>query len=1098
MFSQVFWFDFKCNLKRTSTWLFFLAFFLVSAVYIAAEGGLIFNVEGGSISYFNSAKGCASILNTIINNSLLGTIVLITIMAPAIQKDFQYNSHSIYFTKPITKFGYIMGRFMSGFLTALVILMGSVLAFVLMCNLPVYVPGRVGSYDLWNYLQGFVYLIIPNTFFVGALFFSIVTYTRNMLSAYITSVVLLMLINNASLLPIDIDNSVIVSLIDPYGNAALNEMTKYWSPEEVNRLSIDFTGYLLYNRILWMTISSLLFLFTYSRFKFQQYASTFSLFKKKDAGATEGETIVPIKYLPIVISIFDTALSIKIWASLTKLEFKNLVKNRYFIVILLLSTCYIFFSYDVTETFGKHLLPTSFRMIDAILAFAFFFGEVIIVFYAGVLVWRERDSRMDEIISATPIKTWVLLLSKIASLVWMYVTIIFYCMLFCILLQLGNGFTDIKPTVYLESLFGYDLVNMAILISFMVSVQVLVNNRYFGYLLCITVIFLLPIAYRSLGIQNSLIRFNSSGAFLPYSDMNGFGHRLFPFVIYKLYWLSFICLLLITSNLMWSRGKEQVFKNRLIFAKNNVKQIHFVGYILGIGCMILLGSFIHHNTHELNKFYSRTEIDSVNGVRLLIFRKPLIIGDSVQMTFSYQYSPEGFKEGDAQTAIVGNGTYLTSRELFPGISYDEKWELVDSVKRIKYDLKPKEKTHSIEDSVFLKNNYVSPDADWIRYECTISTSGDQTAVSSGDLVRKWAENNRNYFHYKMNVPALMYVCFQSGRYEVKTDKWKGIDIEIYYDKLHTYNIETMINGVKKSLDYYSNNFSAYPFKQLRIVEFPRYFDGAQGFANTITFSEGRDFIAAPAFVNGNTADCFFTTAHEVAHQWWGHQVVGANVQGSGLIGEGLAEYGALRLMEKEFGKKAVHTYLKYELDAYLIERAQAENREEILLHCQEQPYIYYNKAAVILYSISDLIGEQQMNNVLKAYIAKTAFQHAPYTTTLEFENILKSVVADSLKYAIVDGFEKIALYENRTKDVSFVKLPSGKYKVSINIVAIKWYVDGNGKTTEAIMNDYIDIGIFGKGKTSKNPIELYNRKHKIKSGLNMFEMYPSIVPRLVI
>ncbi len=1170
MFSQVFWFDFKCNLKRPSTWLFFSAFFLVSVVYIAVEGGLILDVEAGAISYFNSAKGCASILNSIINNSLLGTIVLISIIAPAIQKDFQYNSHRIYFTKPISKFGYIMGRFMSAFLTALLVLTGSVIAFILMCNLPVYAKGRVGSYDLWNYLQGFVYLIIPNTFFVGVLFFSIVTYTRNMMSAYIASVVLLMLLNNASLLPIDIDNSLIVSLIDPYGNAALTEMTRYWSPEDTNKLGIPFTGYLLYNRIFWMTISSLLFSLTYSRFSFQQYASTFSLFKKRKTDCAEGNATTTIMHLPKATSIFDIALSIKLWASLTKLEFKNLVKSPYFIVILLLPTCHIFFSYDIAETFGKHSLPTSFRMVDIILTFAFFFGDFIIVFYSGALVWRERDSKMDEIISATPIRTWVLLFSKITSLVCMYASILFYCVLFCIIIQLGNGFTDIQPMVYLQSLFGYNLVNMIILICFTVSVQVLVNNRYLGYLVCVTIMLLLPLAYRGLGIDNQLIRFNSSGAFLPYSDMNGFGHRFFSFIIYKFYWLAFISLLLITANLMWGRGKEHVLKNRLIFAKNSIRKIHFVGYILGLICMILFGSFIYYNTRVLNKFYtarendeqvanfekkykkyselpklkivevnvqlaiypetrsivvngtywiknkgtknvdslffrynenyrnykiqvfnnSFTEIlsDSLSGVKLLKFGKPIIAGDSLQMKFSYEDAPRGFKQGGAQTSVVGNGTYLTSKQLFPNISYDESWELTDSVKRFKFDLEPKGRMHNLKDTSFLKVNYVSPDADWIRYECTISTSADQTAISSGNLVKKWTENNRNYFHYKMDMPAQMYLCFQSGRYEVKTSKWKDVDIEIYYDKHHAYNIGTMINGVKKSLDYYSNNFSPYQFKQLRIVEFPRYMDIAQGFANTITFSEGRDFIAAPTFGNKNPVDCFFTTAHEMAHQWWGHQVVGANVEGSGLIGESFAEYSALRVMEKEFGEKIIHRYLKYELDEYLLGRAQAESSEDPLLNCQGQPYIYYNKAATILYSISDLIGEQPMNNVLKAYVTKTAFQQAPYTTSLDFETMLKAATPDSLKYAIVDGFEKITLYENRTKDVSFVKLPSGKYKVSIIIDAMKLYADGKGKTTLANMNDYIDIGIFGKGTTDKDPIELYNGKHKIKSGLNTFEI----------
>jgi ABC-2 type transport system permease protein len=339
----------------------------------------------------------------------------------------------------------------------------------------------------------------------------------------------------------------------------------------------------------------------------------------------------------------------------------------------------------------------------------------------------------------------------------------------------------------------------------------------------------------------------------------------------------------------------------------------------------------------------------------------------------------------------------------------------------------------------------------------------------------------------MDAPALLNTSFQSARYEITSAKWKDVDIEVYYDKHHPYNVEQMIIGVKKSLDYYSDNFGVYPFKQLRIVEFPRYMDGAQGFANTLTFSERRDFIAAPESGKGNSMNCFFTVAHEVAHQWWGHQVVSADLPGNTLIGESLAEYSALKVLEKEFGEKTIHRYLAYELDEYLRERRRGDN-EPVLLYCQYQPEVYYNKASIVLYSLSDLIGEQKMNEVLRAYVKKNAFQQAPYTTSLELEKVLLAATPDSLKYAITDGFEKITFYENRMKEVSFVKLPSGKYKVSIVIDAMKLNLDKQNKTNLTAMNDYIDIGIFEKGTTDNNPLELYNEKHKIKSGLNTIEI----------
>src|SRR3546814_2939363 len=92
----------------------------------------------------------------------------------------------------------------------------------------------------------------------------------------------------------------------------------------------------------------------------------------------------------------------------------------------------------------------------------------------------------------------------------------------------------------------------------------------------------------------------------------------------------------------------------------------------------------------------------------------------------------------------------------------------------------------------------------------------------------------------------------------------------------------MIESAKKSLDYYTREFSPYQFRQLRILEFPGYSTFAQAFAGTVPYSESIGFIAD--LRDEDDIDyVFYVTAHEVAHQWWAHQVVGANVQGATML-----------------------------------------------------------------------------------------------------------------------------------------------------------------------------------------------------------------------
>ena len=145
------------------------------------------------------------------------------------------------------------------------------------------------------------------------------------------------------------------------------------------------------------------------------------------------------------------------------------------------------------------------------------------------------------------------------------------------------------------------------------------------------------------------------------------------------------------------------------------------------------------------------------------------------------------------------------------------------------------------------------------------------------MTRKWKKENRSYFEYQTNEPMINFYSILSGRYNVLKDQWYSktqgdnniVDLEIYYHPRHTYNLDRMMDGMKVSLDYYSTNFSPYQYQQLRIIEFPRYEEFAQSFPNTIPFSESIGFMLD--IDDSLDVDMtFFVTAHEIAHQWWGH------------------------------------------------------------------------------------------------------------------------------------------------------------------------------------------------------------------------------------
>ncbi|MGA6168623.1 M1 family aminopeptidase, partial [Amycolatopsis magusensis] len=369
--------------------------------------------------------------------------------------------------------------------------------------------------------------------------------------------------------------------------------------------------------------------------------------------------------------------------------------------------------------------------------------------------------------------------------------------------------------------------------------------------------------------------------------------------------------------------------------------------------------------------------------------------------------------------------------VFPHFGYDAGRELLDRNERRKRGLGEVPRMAKLEDASARQRNYIVGDADWIDFKTSICTAPDQIALSPGYLVREYQKDGRKCFDYAMDRPMLPFYSYLSAHWKVKRDTYPGgIAIEVYYDPKHEFNVDRMIAATKKSLDYFQANFTPYQHRQVRIIEFPAYARFAQSFANTIPFSESIGFVADlrdPAAVDY----VFYVTAHEVAHQWWAHQVIGADAQGSTMLSESLSQYSALMVMEKEYGRAKMRRFLKYELDRYLSERAGERVEELPLYRVENQQYIHYRKGSLAFYRLREELGEDAVNRALKQFALDKGYQQPPYTTSAELLTYLRREAKPDQQALITDLFEKIAFYDNRVLSASSKKRADGKYEVTM-------------------------------------------------------------------
>jgi len=366
------------------------------------------------------------------------------------------------------------------------------------------------------------------------------------------------------------------------------------------------------------------------------------------------------------------------------------------------------------------------------------------------------------------------------------------------------------------------------------------------------------------------------------------------------------------------------------------------------------------------------------------------------------------------------------------------------------------------------NSYISNDSDWVDLNTTISTSLDQTAIAPGSLVKTWQANGRRYFNYKLDHQSLNFYSFISAKYEVARKKWNGIDLEVYYDKNHAVNVPNMLKSMQKALEYYTANFGPYYHKQCRIIEFPRYASFAQSFPGTMPYSESMGFIMDLRDVTKDDVDyVFFVVSHEMAHQYWAHQVSGPDMQGSEMMSEGFADYSALMVMEKEYGKDKMKKFLEYEMNNYLRGRSSELEGENPLMRVEHQQYIQYNKASVVLYYLKEMIGEKNVNKAMQNLITTYAYKKPPFPTSIAAVNEFRKVTPDSLKYLIGDMFEKITLFSNRILEAKYKKVDN-EYEVTLKTTSEKFRSNALGKETAIPVADYIDIAIFAEPKNDKN------------------------------
>jgi ABC-2 type transport system permease protein len=191
-----------------------------------------------------------------------------------------------------------------------------------------------------------------------------------------------------------------------------------------------------------------------------------------------------------------------------------------------------------------------------------------------------------------------------------------------------------------------------------------------------------------------------------------------------------------------------------------------------------------------------------------------------------------------------------------------------------------------------------------------------------------------------------------------------------------------------------------------------------------------------------------------------------------MMSESVAEYSALRVMQHKYGDEHMRRFLSHELDGYLRGRSGEVRHEPPLVLVDREPYVWYQKCSLVLYALSDYIGEDNLNRALGGFLRANKFSDPPYPDTRGFVDALRAATPANLQYLITDMFESITLYDNKTTKATWEETPDHKYKVVMNVESRKLKANGDGAEQQVQLHDLIEVGVFSGTKDHEKPLHV--------------------------
>ncbi|MBK8473017.1 MAG: hypothetical protein IPL33_13120 [Sphingobacteriales bacterium] len=452
---QIILFELSYRMRRPATYGYFLILFLMSLFFASTDAVMI---GGGIGQVFKNAPFTINQVTMIM--CVFSTLIISAMMGVPVFRDFDHRFHEIMFATPIKKWQYLGGRFLGSYIVTVGILSGIVLGIWVGGFMPWADAAKLGPTQLSYYLQPTINYILPNTLLLGAIFFASGSYFRSQLAIYVQGIILFAFYLVISTLMGDASANNAYSIFEPFGISATSELTRYWTTAERNTQIVPLTSYLLYNRLLWLGVAAAIMGLFVAFFRLTKEVPQWRKAKAAAQNISAEEGLLSLSASNTIGSALPTADikpdRLQQYSFLSLFYARNIWRSVPFWAITLCGIAILGLNFSqINAGFGNPILPVTYAILDIVSGSFGLFFLIIITFYVGELMWKERDVQLSGITDASSLSNGINIAAKFSAMTLIVILLSIMLMIAGMLAQLVHGVTDLQPILYVKYLLGY-------------------------------------------------------------------------------------------------------------------------------------------------------------------------------------------------------------------------------------------------------------------------------------------------------------------------------------------------------------------------------------------------------------------------------------------------------------------------------------------------------------------------------------------------------------------------------------------------------------------------------------------------------------------